>query len=740
MSIKIQALSFAVHYVQIFSTRITCTLVKSAGIQENFMSIEDLYNIPAADITRDFYFNVGRDPGFMRWGIFIFALLAILYLAVTIIKRVKIWRMGRGELRTDYPEKRILAVIKYVFLHKKILQEPASGIMHAALFYGMIALFLCSLLVFIQIYFTDLFYQTRFIIGNFYCYFSLFADLFGLVVLFGLSIALYRRFKTRPSRLDTKPIDTFALILILIVIMTGYSVEGLRIVISGLPDFEIWSPVGYALAQPFSLLSTDVLEVTHYANWWIHMIAAFSFIGLVGTDKLGHIVISSLNVYYQNLNNESCDKKYRSPLLRPDGKMAATAGAGRAEDFSWKLLMDSDACMRCGRCQDSCPAWLTDKPLSPKKIQIAVKDAMDERIPGLLDPEKTSSRKSQKLVGDHVTEDELWSCTNCAACMESCPVQIEHVPKINEMRRYLTLREGRVPAKFQSVLNNMNNFSNAFGFSSASRGDWLPGELGIKTLAEDSNVEYLYYVGCVASYEERNQQVAIALIKVLQKAGCSVGILGPEEACCGDSAMRAGNEVLFHKLAARNLRTFSDYGVKKIITTCPHGYNIMKKEYPLFARIYNEAHGHQLSCEYQVYHHTEIIMDLINRGALTFSGNRGEKITYHDSCFLGRFNEIYTEPRDIIRSIPGTEFVEMNRHHKKSMCCGGGGGRVWIDDTTGTKINHFRTKEAQASGAHSIGTACPFCLSMITDGAIEMGIQNIRPYDLAELVIHAIEK
>lgn len=704
------------------------------------MNVEELYNLPSADVTRDFYFNIGSDPGFMRWGIFVFAFLAVLYLAVTIIKRVKIWRMGQGELRTDYPEKRILAVIKYVFLHKKILKEPSSGIMHAALFYGMIALFLCSLFVFVQIYFTDLFFQNKFINGSFYCYFSLFADIAGLVVLFGLFIALYRRYKIRPSRLDTKSIDTYALILILIIIVTGYSVEGLRIVISGLPDFEVWSPVGYALAQIFSLLNREVLEVTHYANWWFHMIAAFSFIGLIGTDKLGHIIISSLNVYYLNLDNESSDTKYRSPLLNPDGKMESAAGVGKVEEFSWKLLMDSDACMRCGRCQDCCPAFLTDKPLSPKKIQVSVKDAMDERIPGLIDPEDTVPGKSKQLVGDHVSEDELWSCTNCGACMETCPVQIEHVPKINEMRRFLTLRKRQVPAKLKSVLDNMSNYSNAFGFSSASRSDWLPAELGIKTLAEDPNVEYLFYVGCISSYEERNQQVAVALLKILRKAGYSVGILGSEEACCGDSAMRAGNETLFHKLAARNLRTFSEYGVKKIITTCPHGYNMLKKEYPLFTRMYNKLNGYLLSCEYKVYHHTEIIMDLINSGKITLSGMLEGKVTYHDSCFLGRFNEIYTEPRDIIKSIPGTEYVEMNRHHNKSICCGGGGGVVWTDDTIGTKISHFRTKEAQASGAHSIGTACPFCLSMITDGTGEMGIHNIKPYDLAELVMNSIEK
>ena len=714
------------------------------------MDLAKMYDIPASEITRQSFFNIGGPHGFMRWGIYLFMFIAFGYLLYTIIKRVRIWRAGKGQLRTDFPEKRLWAVFKYVILQAKVLKESYAGIMHAAVFFGFAGLFLVTMLIMIQDDFTELFFHTRFLVGNFYIYWSLFADLCGLVVLLGLVMAFYRRYKAKPSRLDTKGIDTFALVLIAVIIVSGFTTEALRIAISGFPAFEVWSPVGYSLAHVFSWMSVSALETNHYINWWIHVLGAFIFIGLVGSDKLGHILISSLNVYYQNLDNESDTTKFAHPIINPaEFETAESFGVGNVEEFTWKQLMDGDACTRCGRCQDNCPAYLTEKPLSPKKIINDVKDNMDERIPLVMDARKAAGDgvadltaiESKMLIGESVLEDEIWSCTNCAACMENCPVQIEHVPKINDMRRYKILMEGSMANELQTSFSNMENNSNPYGFGFAARGDWVTDAgLSIKTIAEDPDVDFLYYVGCAASYDKRNQKVAIALVNLLQKAGYKVGILGPEEACCGDSAMRAGNEYLFHALATQNIETFKTYGIKKIVTTCPHGYNMLKKEYPKFAKVGVDSNGGPLSIDWEVYHHTEVIFDIISKGKIKIKEALKEKITYHDSCFLGRYNEIYDQPRGIIKAIPGADFVEMSRNHGRSFCCGAGGGRMWIEEHLGTRINQFRTKDAQASGANVIGTACPFCLTMLSDGATELDIENLKSYDLAELIYNTIKK
>ncbi|TAL37392.1 MAG: 4Fe-4S dicluster domain-containing protein [Spirochaetes bacterium] len=709
------------------------------------MNFAGLYDMPATDIARQMYFNVGGSHGFMRWGIYIFMFAAFIYLGITLYRRISVWRKGKGELRTDFPEKRLWAFMKYVLLQAKILRESYAGIFHISLFWGFIGLFIVTMIIVVQEDFTELFFHTAFIYGNFYLIWSLCGDLFGGVVFLGLLMAIYRRYKVKPSRLDTRPIDTFALSLITFIIVTGFLNESLRIAITGYPKFEIWSPFGYALAHLFVWADESWLRVVHYINWWLHMISAFSFIGLVATDKIGHVAITMLNVYFQNLDNEDKGTKYSMKVIPPaEFETAESFGVGSVEHFTWKQLMDGDACTRCGRCQDNCPAYLTEKPLSPKKIVNDVKSAMDERIPLLAEAAKTgadtATLATNPLIDGWVKQDEIWSCTNCAACVENCPVQIEHINKINDMRRYKVLMEGDMAGELQTSLQNMENNSNPFGFGFAARADWVPADLGIKPLSEDPEVDFLYYVGCYGSFDKRNQKIAITLVKILQKAGYKVGILGAEEACCGDAAMRAGNEYLFHALATQNLEAFKTYGVKKIVTTCPHGYNVIKKEYKKFAKVGLDSSGQPLEANYEVFHHVELINDLIKKGKIKLVESLNEKITYHDSCFLGRYNEIYDEPRNILKALPGAQYVEMSRTHHRSFCCGAGGARMFIEEHLGTRINQFRTKDAHSSGATKIGTACPFCLTMLSDGANELDIQNLQTLDIAEYVYNSMEK
>ncbi len=715
------------------------------------MDFAAMYDMPRNLIARESFFNIGGPHGFMRWAIYGFFVISLCYLFYTLYKKIRIWKKGQKELRTDFPLKRIWMLVKYVVFQAKVLKEAYAGIMHASIFFAFLGLVVVTLLIMAQDDFTELFLGFKFLEGNAYLIWSLFADLCGIVVLFGLALAIIRRYITRPKRLDTRPTDTYALAILVVIIITGFTNEALRIAMSGFPKFEVWSPFGYALAQLFGGVGESSLSVLHKISWWIHFVLSFTFIGLLASNKLGHILISTLNVFFMNLKNEDPKTKYGMSVIPPkDFETSETFGVSACEQFTWKQLMDGDACTRCGRCQDNCPAYLTEKPLSPKKLINDIKDNKDDRLAKVVAREATleegaaldlTTIESKALVGESIQADEIWSCTNCAACVENCPVQIEHIDAINSMRRAQVLMEGKMATELQTAFNNMENNSNPYGFGFATRGDWVaPAGLNLKTLAEDPAVDYLYFVGCAASFDKRNQKVAAAFVKIMEKAGYKIGILGPEEACCGDSAMRAGNEYLFHALATQNLELFKNYGVKKIVTTCPHGYNVLKKEYPKLAAVGVDSSGSPLECKYEVYHHSEVLSDLLKNGRIKIKDVMNEKITYHDSCMLGRYNEIYSQPRGIIKAIPGVDLVEMSRHHGKSFCCGAGGSRMWLEEKLGSRINQFRTKDAQSTGASKVCTACPFCMTMLSDGANELDIKNLETLDIAEIIYNTMEK
>ena len=691
-----------------------------------------LYDLPPSAITRELFFNVGGPHGFMRWGIYLFLLAALLFLGYTLWVRIRLWRQGRPETCSDHPLSRLRLVVKYVLLQAKVMREGYAGLMHASLFYAFIVLSLVSGTIFLQEDISTPLFDVRFIYGNFYLILSLIADLFGLVLLIGLGLAFYRRYIIRPGRLDTRPTDTLALLLLALIAVGGFFSEAMRIAITGFPPFEVFSPVGFQLAKAFAPLDVETLRSLHYGNWWLHMLASFAFIGLIASGKLGHIVTTTLNIYFGRLDSEDPDTRYTTTLIKPtEFETADTFGAVTLTDFSWKQLLDVDACTHCGRCQDHCPAWLTDKPLSPKRLVNGIQGGLQALAGG-------GERKP--LVGSAVQLDEIWSCTNCAACMEVCPVNIEQVPKVLELRRAQVLMEGEMAPELQRTFVNLENNGNPYGFAFAKRGDWLPDDLGFKTLAEDPDVDYLYFAGCAASYDKRNQRTAIAFMRILKQAGYKVGILGPEEVCCGDSALRAGNEYLFQTLASKNLESFARYGVRKVVVTCPHDLNTLKKEYREFAALGVAEDGSPLRYDITVEHHTQVIQRLLKEGRISLKPQQAQKITYHDSCFLGRYNDILDAPREILVAIPGSEVVEMERHGKNSFCCGAGGSRMWLEENLGTRINQARTREAEATGAGLVATACPFCSTMLSDGVKELAIDTLETRDIAELVYEAMEQ
>ncbi len=669
------------------------------------------------EITREIFWNVGSG---VRIPVYLLGLIVVVILVYGFVKRVRLWRIGKPEKRVDKPFKRILSFLLFGLGHKRILKEPYPGIMHLFLFWGFVILFIGTVLIFVQEDFTKLFFNKIFISGNFYLVFSFVLDLFGLLAIIGVLLALFRRYVLRPERLDRKFEDALSLVLLLLILITGFTNEGLRIA-STLPEFEKWSFVGWQLAKMFSGLGSEgsSFESLHSVSWWIHIALAFGFIGYISYSRLLHLISSPLNQFFRSFS----PKGEVRPIL--DIENAETFGVAKLSEFTWKQLFDTDACTRCGRCQDHCPAHLSEKPLSPKKVIQDLKTHLVTR--GKVTSEKESSEdQGPPIAGNVITEDELWACTTCGACQEVCPVFIEVVDKVVDLRRHLVLMESKFAQEVKLFFKNMETNYNPWTIGFATRGDWAK-DLKLKILAEDSNVEFLFWVGCAGSFDERNKKVSRTLVNLLEKANINFGILGTEEMCCGETLRRMGNEYLAQILMQQNIELFNKYGVKKIITYCPHCLNTFKNEYPRFGG------------SYEVFHHSEFLWDLVQNKKLKLSTSVEMSAVYHDSCYLGRYNGIYDAPRRLLESIEDTRLLEMRRSKDRSFCCGAGGGRMWMEETLGKRINQMRVDQAVQTNASVLASACPYCLTMLGDGIKEKEMEQlISAFDVAELVEMAL--
>jgi Fe-S oxidoreductase/nitrate reductase gamma subunit len=642
--------------------------------------------------------------------------------------------LGKPEMRLDNMKERIKAIFLEGLLQVKTWRDPYPGIMHGLIFFGFFVLLFGAIFDAGEFHITEPLFNWSFLRGNFYLGFSFLMEVFGLCVLIGVLLALFRRYMIKPDRLgykdkpDNTADDAIALLLIAGIIITGFVIEALRIYVTN-PSWEAWSFAGWTLAHAFTGMDYNTAKILHKISWWTHTFIALGFIAYIPYSRLLHIITTPANHFLKSLKPVG----YLEPIR--DFETAESFGAGKLEDFTWKQIFDSDACTRCGRCQDGCPAYLSGKPLSPKKIIQDIKTYWLEKAPAAIKAKaaadadasgEAAAAVDKVLPGEVIDLHELWACTNCMYCMEHCSSSIEHVPKIVNMRQYKVLTEADFAPELQLTYRNMENNSNPWGVGSHLRADWAK-DLGVKTLAEDPNVEYLFYVGCSGSFDDRGKKVSVAFAKILQSAGVSFGILGNEEGCCGDSAMRGGNEYLFQALAQANCDIMNGYGVKKIITTCPHGYNALKKDYPNFGG------------NFDVYHHTEIIADLITKGKIKLQRPVEGLFTYHDSCFLGRYNKIYQQPRNILAAIPGMKLVEMDRKLEKSFCCGAGGARMWMEEDIGDRINDLRTDQAIAVKADTIAVACPFCLTMLSDGIKDRQMtEKMASLDIAEIVVKAM--
>ncbi|MFH1003627.1 MAG: (Fe-S)-binding protein, partial [Chloroflexota bacterium] len=612
------------------------------------------------------------------WIIYPLGVIAVGVLVYGIFQSYRRWRVGAPAYRADHWAKRTwsilsLALFDLVF-HRKFFgmaggsghtgllpadlrpREWGPGLLHFFIFSSAIVFLLASFLDAVSHYFF------HFLQGGAYLVYSAVVDSFGILAVVGALLVIIRRCLMRPGRLDNRPDDLTAILIILVLLITGFMVEGFRIAATELephPDWAPWSPGGYVLALAFSGLSNGTILTWHAVTWWFHGLLALGAIALVPLyqSKLLHILWDPVNVFFRKLGPPGA----LTPL---DFEAEGALGATRIEDFTWKQLLDLDACTRCGRCQDNCPAYLSGKALSPKKLIQDLKTHFYQVYPRPGPGLPLDSRPD--MITQAVTAEVIWDCTSCRACEQACPVYIEHVDKVIDMRRSLAMESAQLPAEVQETLTSLEVRGHPWRGTTLARTDWAAG-LGVKVLAEDSQVDILYWVGCTAALEDRNMKVAVATARVLAAAGVNFGILGQEESCCGDPARRLGNEYLFQTMCRQNIEVLKGYGVKKVVTSCPHCFNTLKHEYPQFGGAF------------EVVHHTRLIAELIGAGRLKPAGLAGEMVAYHDSCYLGRYNGIYQDPRQIVRAM-GVKPVELAHPGEWGLFCGGGGGHMWMEE------------------------------------------------------------
>ncbi len=681
-------------------------------------------------ITRETFSGI---PGPLQLAFYTVVPVLIVWGAVAFAARVRNWERGAPDRRTTTPgnAKRRLADFRAGVYMQTLLRDPAAGVMHSLIYFSFLVLLAVTTTLEIDHQLPD---SLKFLHGGVYKAYAAVGDAAGVLFLVGVGWAIARRYLQRPYRIRIKSKPEHAVILgvFALIGISGFGAEMFRIAQQGRPDFERWSFIGYPLATLVDGASESTLSTWHQVWWVVHVVAFIAFLVILPTTMLRHMFTSPLNLY---LRDRDRPKGAMKPLPNLAETELESFGANVVEDFTWKQLLDTDACTMCGRCTSVCPAHATGKPLDPREIVLKTGEVMAATAPGGpvtppigVDRDITVRANS---VFERITPEEIWACTSCKACDENCPVGIEILDKILDMRRYLSLMESNFPTELGGAYRGLENQGNPWGMNQGERGDWASSlEVPIVEPGEPLGHEYLYWVGCAGSLDDKNKKVSQAMAKLLARAGIDFAILGPSEMCTGDPARRSGNEYLFQMLAQPNIEMLDSMGVRKIITQCPHCFNTLKNEYP------------QLGGNYEVIHHSQFLEWLIDTGQLDVSmASLEERITYHDSCYLGRHNDIYLAPRNVIGHLKGVQIVEMGRNGTKGMCCGAGGARMWMEETVGKKVNDERSQEAIATGATRVATACPFCYIMLDDGVKAAGKDEdeVRVADVAMHVVEAIE-
>ncbi len=625
--------------------------------------------------------------------------LALLIMTAGLARRWSLWRKKKpAGVSGDWG-----GLTDSLLKHRDILKRPSVGTAHLAAFWGVVI----PLVVIIAAQFGFSIPQAPADLLSFI------QDVAGIVLLIGVLYFMFRRLASAESE---GPSRTLApMVLLLVIVLSGFLAEGARMRILQTTAIPWQSPAGWL----FSMVS-PASPVFMQMMIRLHFFAVLALIAAVPYTFMRHAAASPLNVFYRKRGS-------RAALGLPSID-SGQVGAKSVDDFSWKQMLDAEACVACGRCEENCPASISGKPLSPRKVIRNIREQME-----MVAADKKGLRREPDLplLETAVSADEMWACTSCMACVEHCPIFIEPLDKIIDMRRYQVMGEARLPAEARPMIRDLEIYGDVQGKGVAHRADWAMNR-GVAQMSQaptlnGANGDVLLWVGCAGAFHPRNQETSRAMVKILKAAGIGFAILGKEELCCGDPARRLGDEVLFRKLARANIDRLNHYQVKKIVTMCPHCLNTLKNEYP------------DLGGNLEVIHATEMVMQLIREKRITLNYPVADKIAIHDACFLGRYNQVYQQPRDICRSVPGSQLEETERNRDYGFCCGGGGGRMWLHENIGTNINVVRAEEMANTGADMIGAACPYCLVMLDDGVKSLELEKTpKVADIIDIVADAM--
>lgn len=643
--------------------------------------------------------------------------------AFSCYRRLALVAIGKHEYRFDQPLARFKEMLVYAFGQKRVMSRP-FGLNHGVIFWAFLVLAMANLEFLVSgilpgLSFALLPEPLRDALAFIF-------DICSLAVLVAVAVAAVRR-SINPPFPGARTCEAYFILSMIAILMLAYFGMNGALIASGARESTYLTPVSNVFASLLSwTLAADQLNLAARVFWWIHAVVLLGFMNYLPYSKHMHILTAIPNVFLRTMGKSNTQP-------REEFNEGITFGAATVDQLTWKDLLDSFSCTECGRCQDSCPAAATGKTLNPREVLHAIKEnllqngTVLEKLAGDAQAERAVSLIGEGKKGA-TPESALWSCTSCGACMEACPVFIEHLPKIVKMRRHLVQMEAKFPDELLNLFENMEQRSNPWGMAPSERSKWSS-QLELHPFVA-GETEYLLFVGCSGAFDARNKQVSVALTRVLDAAGVSYGVLGRDEKCCGESVRRLGNEYLFDLMARESVAQFREKGVTKIIAQCPHCYNTLKNDF------------RQFGLELEVLHHSELIAGLLAAGELQLEGKIGDlgHLVLHDSCYLGRHNDVYQPPRSVIQAVTGTAAGEMERNLDKAFCCGAGGGRMWLEEHEGTPINRARVAEALALKPDTICVSCPFCMTMFEDGVKEMPGTGVQVRDLAELVAQALPK
>jgi Fe-S oxidoreductase len=691
----------------------------------------------------------------LLWVNFIAFLIVTAYaisLFVYVVKtRIQFIKLGKKVEFDNKVKERLDKIWVNVFGQKKLMKDKKSGIIHVMFFYGFILVQFGA----IDFIWKGLKPGSHLPLGPLYAGFTFFQEIVTLMILVAVVWAFYRRYMEKLVRLKRGFKNGLVLLFIGGLMLSVLLGNGMGMIWHG--HEGTWTePIASLIAGALSGIGETASVVVFYVAWWIHLLFLLAFLVYVPQSKHAHLIAGPANVYFNRL-----EKPGKLTKINFEDESQESFGVGKIEDFTQHQLIDLYACVECGRCTNMCPATGTGKMLSPMDLIVKLRDhltnhgaAVTQKQPWVPTFAFSGTKGNQialaamgagaqesaaaggaglayspSLIGEVITEEEIWACTTCRNCEDQCPVMNEHVDKIIDLRRYLVLTEGKMDADAQRAMTNIERQGNPWGLNRKQREDWrearedvvVPTVKELKKAGEE--FEYLFWVGSMGSYDNRSQKIALSFAKLMNEAGVKFAILGNKEKNSGDTPRRLGNEFLFQELATKNIEEFEDAGVTKIVTIDPHAYNIFKNEYPDFG------------LKAEVYHHTEVLFELVKEGRLVPQHAVDETITFHDSCYLGRYNDVYDPPREILKAIPGVKLVEMERNRETGMCCGAGGGLMWMEEHTGNRINVTRTEQALAVSPTMISSGCPYCLTMLSDGTKAKEVEEkVSTYDIAEIL------